>query len=197
VIRLALTGSIGMGKSTVARMFAAEGVPLFDADAVVRDLQANDPALIARIGERFPGTVTDGVLDRDRLARTVLGKPAELEALEAIVHPAVRAARAQFIEQNRAAPALLFDIPLLFETKGEGAFDKVIVVSAPAEVQRERVLARPGMTPEKLDAILDRQMPDEEKKRRADFVVDTGTDLSTTAGQVRDILSCLGIRSGG
>jgi dephospho-CoA kinase len=197
VMRLALTGSIGMGKSTVARMFARAGVPVFDADAVVRDLQANDPSLITEVGKRFPGTVTDGVLDREGLAHVVLGHPGELKALEAIVHPAVQAARTHFIDRNRDAPALLFDIPLLFETRGEGQFDKVIVVSAPVEVQRERVLARPGMTPEKLDAILARQMPDKEKRNRADFVVDTGGDLSTTERQVGDILSCLGIGRGG
>jgi dephospho-CoA kinase len=193
VIRLAITGSIGMGKSTVAKMFEQAGVPLFDADAVVRDLQANDPELIAAIGRRFPGTVTMGVLDRDTLARMVLGYPAELEALEAIVHPEVQNARARFLEENKNAPALLFDIPLLFETGGEKAFDKVIVVSAPAAIQRQRVLARPGMTEEKFDAILSRQMPDEEKRRRADFVIDTGADLSTTERQVGDILYCLGI----
>jgi dephospho-CoA kinase len=193
VIRLAITGSIGMGKSTVAEMFERAGVPVFDADAVVRDLQANDPELIAAIGRRFPGTVAGGVLDRDRLSRLVLGYPAELEALEAIVHPEVQEARAKFVKENEGAPALLFDIPLLFETGGEKAFDKIIVVSAPAATQRQRVLARPGMTEEKLDAILARQMPDEEKKRRADFVVDTGTDLSTTERQVGDILYCLGI----
>jgi len=196
-MRLALTGSIGMGKSTIAKMFERAGVPVFDADAIVRDLQANDPALISAIGERFPGTVTNGVLDRERLALKVLGFPAELEALEAIVHPAVQLARTHFIEKNRDAPALLFDIPLLFETGGEGEFDKVIVVSAPIEVQRERVLARPGMTPDKLDAIVARQMPDKEKRNRADFVVDTGGDLSTTERQVGDILSCLGIGRGG
>ena len=196
-MRLALTGSIGMGKSTVARMFERAGVPIFDADAVVRDLQANDPSLITEIGKRFPGTVTDGVLDREGLAHVVLGHSGELKALEAIVHPAVQAARTHFIDRNRDAPALLFDIPLLFETRGEGQFDKVIVVSAPVEVQRKRVLARPGMTPEKLDAILARQMPDKEKRNRADFVVDTGGDLSTTERQVGDILSCLGIGRGG
>ena len=196
MIRLAITGSIGMGKSTVAQMFERAGVPLFDADAVVRDLQANDPELIAAIGRRFPGTVAGGVLDRDRLSRLVLGYPAELEALEAIVHPEVQEARAKFVKENEGAPALLFDIPLLFETGGEKAFDKIIVVSAPAATQRQRVLARPGMTEEKLDAILERQMPDEEKKRRADFVVDTGTDLSTTERQVGDILYCLGISAG-
>lgn len=193
MIKLALTGSIGMGKSTVAQMFERAGVPVFDADAVVRRLQAEDPALIAAIAERFPGTVEMGVLDRDALGALVLGKPAELAALEAIVHPAVHAERARFLLNNRDSPALLFDIPLLFETHGEDAFDKVVVVSAPADVQRGRVLARPGMTREKLDAILERQTPDEEKRRRADFVVDTGGDLSTTEEQVRDILSCLGL----
>ena len=118
MIRLALTGSIGMGKTTVARMFERAGVPVFDADAVVRNLQANDPELIAAIGRRFPGTVASGVLDRDRLSRTVLGYPAELEALEAIVHPEVQKARARFLAENEDAPALLFDIPLLFETGG-------------------------------------------------------------------------------
>lgn len=197
MIRLAITGSIGMGKSTVARMFERAGVPLFDADAVVRELQAKDRGIIAAIGRRFGGTVRDGVLDREALSRAVLGHPAELEALEAIVHPAVQEARSQFVEENADRPALLFDIPLLFETEGEGAFDKVIVVSAPADVQRQRVLARPGMTREKFEAILERQMPDEEKRRRADFVIDTGVDLSTTERQVGDILACLGIgRSG-
>lgn len=197
MIRLAITGSIGMGKSTVARMFERAGVPVFDADAVVRELQAKDPEIIASIGRRFGGTVSGGVLDRDALSRAVLRSPAELDALEAIVHPAVQAARLRFIEENADRPALLFDIPLLFETGGQDAFDKIIVVSAPADMQRERVLARPGMTREKFEAILKRQMPDEEKRRRADFVVDTGVDLSTTERQVGDILACLGIgRSG-
>ena len=192
-MRLALTGSIGMGKSTVAAMFERAGVPVFDADAVVRRLQAEDPALIVAIGERFPGTVNDGVLDREALAERVLGQPGELAALEAIVHPAVHAERARFLLANRDKPALLFDIPLLFETHGEDAFDKVIVVSAPAAVQRERVLARPSMTASKLDAVLARQLPDSEKRARADFVIDTGGDLSTTEAQVRDILACLGL----
>lgn len=197
MMRLAITGSIGMGKSTVAKMFEEAGVPVFDADAVVRDLQTNDPQLIASIGERFPGTVRSGALDREALARAVLGVPLELEALESIVHPEVQAEREHFIESHKHAPALLFDIPLLFETSGEKAFDKVIVVSAPAEIQRERVIARPGMSPAKLDAILARQMPDEEKRKRADFVIDTGGDLSTTQGQVSEILYCLGLRPGG
>ena len=197
MMRLALTGSIGMGKSTVAQMFARAGVPVFDADAVVRHLQAEDPQLIATIGERFPGTVAAGVLDREALAAHVLGKPEELAGLEAIVHPSVHHERARFLLANQDEPALLFDIPLLFETHGESAFDKVIVVSAPADVQRARVLARPGMTEAKLDAILARQMPDSAKRARADFVVDTSGELSTTAAQVRDILACLGLgRSG-
>jgi dephospho-CoA kinase len=195
MIKIALTGSIGMGKSTVAQMFESAGVPTFDADAVVRRLQSEDPVLIAAIGGRFPGTVSEGVLDREELAARVLGKPDELASLEAIVHPAVHAERARFLLDNRDKPALLFDIPLLFETHGEHAFDKVIVVSAPAEVQRARVLARPGMTEDKLAAILARQTPDDDKRDRADFVVDTGADLSTTEDQVREILACLGLRA--
>ena len=194
---IALTGSIGMGKSTVARMFEAAGVPVFDADAVVRTLQGPGGALVPRIGERFPQTVRGGVLDRERLARLVLEDPARLRALEEIVHPAVQQARAEFIDAHRNAPALIFEIPLLFETGSDSEFDKVIVVSAPEAVQRERVLARRNMTSEKLASILSRQMPDEEKRRRADFVVDTGRDLSTTERQVRDILACLGLGSGG
>jgi dephospho-CoA kinase len=196
MIRLALTGSIGMGKSTVAQMFERLGVPVFDADAEVRRLQLEDADLIATIGRRFPGTVEEAKLDRDALASRVLGHPAELEALEAMVHPAVQAARTRFIGAHAQAPALLFDIPLLFETGGGAEFDKIITVSAPAEVQRERVLARPGMSEEKLSAILARQMPDEEKRRLADFVIDTSADLSTTESQVRHILACLGIAEG-
>jgi len=196
MIRIALTGSIGMGKSTVAEMFRQAGIPVFDADAVVRRLQAEDPELIAAIGERFEGTVADGVLDREALSAQVLGRPDELAALEAIMHPAVHAQRARFLLDNRECPALLFDIPLLFETHGESAFDKVVVVSAPADLQRERVLGRPGMTEAKLRSILERQMPDAEKRARADFVVDTGGDLSTTQRQVSEIIACLGVRGG-
>ena len=196
MIRLALTGSIGMGKSTVAAMFEKAGVPVFDADAVVRRLQTEDPNLIAAIGARFPGTVANGMLDRDALSAAVLGQPGELAALEAIVHPAVHPERARFLLDNRDSRALVFEIPLLFETHGEEAFDKVIVVSAPADVQRERVLARPGMTAAKLDAILARQLPDADKRKRADFIINTGGDLSTTQAQVRHILACLGVASG-
>jgi dephospho-CoA kinase len=196
-LRLAITGSIGMGKTTVAAMFEKAGVPVFDADAVVRDLQGNDPELIDAIGARFSGTVAGGKLDREELARKVLGYPDELQALEAIVHPAVHRAREHFVERHRDAPALLFDIPLLFETGGETSFDKVIVASAPADVQRARVLARTGMSEGKLDAILARQTPDSEKRKRADFIVETGTDLSTTEAEVRRILACLGLSAGG
>ena len=195
MIRIALTGSIGMGKSTVAKMFAAAGVPVFDADAVVRELQSPGGGLVAKIGELFPGCVRHGTLDRDCLAEIVLADPAKLKALEAIVHPAVREAREGFVAAHADSPALLFEIPLLFETGGEGEFDKVVVVSAPPDVQRARVMARFGMSGGKLGAILDRQMPDEEKRRRADFIVDTGTDLSTTESQVRDIIACLGLTS--
>ena len=193
MIRIALTGSIGMGKSTVATMFERAGVPVFDADAVVRKLQAPGGGLINRIGEQFPGTVRCGTLDRECLAHIVLADPEKLAALERIVHPAVREAREEFIVEHGQAPALLFEIPLLFETESEKEFDKVVVVSAPRDVQRDRVLARPGMSQAKLDSILERQMPDEEKRRRADFVVDTGVDLSTTESQVGEILACLGI----
>jgi len=196
MIRIALTGSIGMGKSTVARMFEAAGVPVFDADAVVRQLQGPGGALVERIGELFPGTVRSGTLDRGCLAQIVLEDPAKLAALEGLVHPAVREWREAFAAQHPDAPALLFEIPLLFETGGEKEFDKVVVVSAPADVQRARVLARRGMTAGKLDSILKRQVPDEEKRRRADFVIDTGVDLSTTERQVRDILLCLGLAAG-
>lgn len=196
MIKIALTGSIGMGKSTAARMVERAGLPLFDADSEVRALQGPGGALVEAIAARFPGSVRDGAVDRQALSALVLGKPEELAALEAITHPAVREARDRFIGDNADATALLFEIPLLFETGGEGAADKVIVVSAPAEVQRARVLSRPGMTREKLDAILARQMPDEEKRRRADFVIDTGGTLEETERQVMHILACLGLAPG-
>jgi dephospho-CoA kinase len=153
-------------------------------------------SLVERIGELFPGCVRSGTLDRECLAEIVLGDRAKLAALEAVVHPAVREWRQAFIDRQRDAPALLFEIPLLFETGGEYDFDKVVVVSAPGQVQRARVLERRGMTLAKLESVLARQMPDEEKRRRADFVIDTDTDLSTTEAQVRDILACLGVAAG-
>ena len=197
MIRLALTGSIGMGKSTVAAMFRRFGIPVFDADAVVRKLQSRGGALVKRIEERFPGTTGPEGVDREALSKRVVGDPEELAALEAIVHPAVHHERTRFIVENGDARALLFEIPLLFETGGAETFDKVIVVSAPADVQRERVMSRTGMNQEKFKALLARQMPDDDKRTKADFVVDTGGDLSTTEAQVRDILACLGLPAGG
>lgn len=196
MITLALTGSIGMGKSTVAAMFAEAGIPTFDADAVVRTLQGPGGRLVAPIEARFPGTTRDGAVDREALSATVLGDRDELAALEAIVHPAVHHERTRFIVDNGNAPALLFDIPLLFETGGDQAFDKVIVVSARAELQRERVLDRPGMTEEKFRQIMSRQLSDEEKRARADFVIDTSGTLDETRAQVRNILTCLGLPTG-
>jgi dephospho-CoA kinase len=196
MIKIALTGSIGMGKSTVAKMFEAAGVPVFDADVVVRRLQGPGGVLVERIGELFPGTVRSGTLDRDCLAQIVLEDSAKLAALEALVHPLVQEWRQAFIDSHRDAPALVFEIPLLFETSGETQFDKIVVASAPADVQRARVLHRRGMTPQKFDSVLRRQVPDEEKRRRADFVIDTGGELSTTETQVRDILTCLGLAGG-
>ena len=197
MIKVALTGSIGMGKSTVAAMFARAGVPVFDADAEVRRLQGRGGALVETIAKRFAGSVKDGAVDREALSALVLGRPAELAAPEAIVHPAVVEARERFNAEHADARTLLFEIPLLFETGGEGAFDKVIVVSAPADIQRRRVLARSGMSAPKLDSILARQMPDAVKRERADFVVDTGGDLSTTEQQVGHIIACLGLDAGG
>lgn len=197
MIRIALTGSIGMGKSTVAGMFEKAGIPVFDADYEVRQLQAAGGLLVDIIGQRFPGTVRDGVIDRDALSQIVIADPRELAALEAIVHPHVRELRARFIEQNSDRQALLFDIPLLFETGSEREFDTVVVVSAPAQIQRKRVLRRPGMTEEKLAGILGRQLPDEQKRAKADFVIDTSGDLASTERQVAEILACLGLSGGG
>jgi dephospho-CoA kinase len=196
MITLALTGSIGMGKSTVAAMFADAGIPTFDADAVVRELQGPGGRLVPLIEARFPGTTQDGAVDREALSAAVLSDRDELAALEAIVHPAVHHERTRFIVEHGDAPALLFDIPLLFETGGDEAFDKVIVVSAGVDLQRERVLKRPGMTRGKFEQILARQLPDAEKRARADFVIDTSGTLDETRAQVRNILTCLGLPTG-
>ena len=196
MITLALTGSIGMGKSTVAAMFAQAGIPTFDADAVVRRLQGPGGRLVPLIEARFPNTTREGAVDRDALSAVVLGDRDELAALEAIVHPAVHHERTRFIVEHGDSPALLFDIPLLFETGGHEAFDKVIVVTASAELQRQRVLDRPGMTAEKFEHILARQVPDEEKRELADFVVDTSGTMDETRAQVMNILTCLGLATG-
>ncbi len=188
MIVLGLTGSIGMGKSTVAGFFAACGVPVYDADAAVHRLYAGDA--VPLIEAAFPGTTQDGMVDRGRLAARVVGDPAALKRLEAIVHPLVRRAQEQFLADAEAAgaPVAVLDIPLLFETGGDVHCDAVVVVSAPAETQAARVMGRPGMTEEKFTGLLAKQMSDAEKRRRADFVVDTSMDFDSTRAQVRAIL---------
>jgi dephospho-CoA kinase len=191
MIRLGLTGSIGMGKSTVAAMFAEEGVPVFDADAAVHRLQGAEGALVEEIERRFPGTTGPGGVDRGALAERVLGEGAALRDLEALVHPAVARERAAFLEAHADAPVVLLDIPLLFEAGGWREVDRIAVVSAPAEVQRARVLGRPGMSEAKLERILARQIPDADKRARADFVIETGGAMEETRRAVRRILACL------
>jgi dephospho-CoA kinase len=188
LIVLGLTGSIGMGKSTTARMFRESGVPVHDSDETVHRLYAGKAAPL--IEERFPGVVQDGVVDREKLARAVLGQPEALKDLERIVHPLVRADADAFLERHRQAGAtlVLLDIPLLYETGGEDRVDRIVVVTAPADVQRERVLARPGMTTEKFEAILSRQVPDAEKRRRADFLIDTGQGMDEARRRVAEIV---------
>lgn len=188
---LGLTGSIGMGKSTVARMFADEGVPLFDADAAVHALQGPGGALVGAIEAAFPGTTGAGGVDRTALGERVLGDSAALARLEALVHPAVAEARAHFLAAHAAAPVVVLDIPLLYEKGLEAGVDKVAVVSADPEAQRARTLARPGMTAERFDATLARQLPDAEKRARADFVIPTDCSQSETRACVRHILACL------
>ena len=191
MIVLGLTGSIGMGKSTTARMFAEEGARVHDADAAVHRLYARGGAAIGPIAEAFPGAVRDGAVDRAALAAQVMADRAGLARLEAIVHPLVARLRDEFIAEARAegAPVAVLDVPLLFETGQDGGVDAVVVVTAPETVQRERVLGRPGMTPERLSALLERQVPDAEKRARADFVVDTGQGLDAARDQVRRILA--------
>lgn len=188
---LGLTGSIGMGKSAVAAMFAAAGVPVFDADAEVRAMQGPGGALLAPIEAAFPGSTSDAGVLREILGERVFGNAEELARLEAIVHPAVDEKRADFLARHRDAPLVVFDIPLLFEKGGHTAVDWIVVVSAPAAVQRERVLARPAMTPEKFDRIIALQTPDAEKRARADHVIDTGTSLAETEREVRALIASL------
>jgi dephospho-CoA kinase len=188
---LGLTGSIGMGKSTVAEMFADEGVPVFDADAAVHRLQGRAGKLVAEIEAHFPGTTGPEGVNRGALADRVLGEPEKLRKLEALVHPAVAREREAFLAAHRDAAVVVLDIPLLFEAGGWSDVDRIAVVSAPEEIQRARVLARPGMTPEKLARILARQMPDAEKRARADFVIPTGGSLEETRQAVRRIVACL------
>jgi len=188
MIVLGLTGSIGMGKSTTAKLFAEAGVPVHDSDEAVHRLYAGPAAPLVEAA--FPGTVKDGVVDRAALSRRVVADVAAIRQLEGIVHPLVRADADRFVARNRAAgtPLVVLDIPLLFETGGTNRVDKIAVVSAPAKVQRDRVLARPGMSAEKFEAILARQTPDAEKRRRADFVIDSSRGIEAAREQVHAIV---------
>ena len=189
MIVLGLTGSIGMGKSTTAKMFAEAGVPVHDSDETVHRLYSGVAAPLVEAA--FPGTAVGGVVDRVKLGARVLGDAGALKQLEAIIHPLVRADADAFLARHRNAgeSIAVLDIPLLFETGGRGRVDKVVVVTAPAEVQRQRVLARPGMTEEKLAAILAKQVPDEEKRRLADFIIDTGQGLDAARAAVDAIIA--------
>ncbi|MEO0699574.1 MAG: dephospho-CoA kinase [Pseudomonadota bacterium] len=188
---IGLTGSIGMGKSTVAAMFTEAGVPVFDADAEVRAMQGRGGELLPAIEEAFPGSTNAEGVDREALGKLVFGNAEKLAQLEAIVHPAVGQKRSEFLARNASEPMLVFDIPLLFEGSGHEAVDTIVVVSARPEAQRQRVLARPGMTVEKFERILGLQTPDADKRERADHIVDTGTTLAETRDQVSDLIDRL------
>jgi len=193
MLLIGLTGSIGMGKSETAKMFAALGLPTYDSDAAVHSLYDKGGAAVAPIEAAFPGVTVDGRIDRTKLSARVLGDHAALKQLEAIVHPLVGGHQAAFLHAAaaRGAKMAVLDIPLLFETEGHKRVDVTIVVSAPPDMQRERVLARPGMTREKLDAILAKQLADVEKRRRADFVVDTSLGLEHAQAEVAKIVKAL------
>jgi len=193
MILVGLTGSIGMGKSTTAEMFARAGAPVYDADAEVRRLYAPGGAAVAPVEAAFPGVTVAGAIDRADLAERVLGDPAALARLNGIVWPLMGVSRAQFLSRAEAAGAdfAIMDIPLLLETGGEQNVDVVVVVSAPEAVQRRRVLGRPGMTQEKFDAILAAQMPDQDKRARADFVIDTSLGLNSAKSQVAAVITAL------
>lgn len=188
---IGLTGSIGMGKSTVAAMFAEAGIPVFDADAEVRAMQGPGGELVPAIEAAFPGSTGPEGVDRERLGAQVFADKAALTRLEAIVHPAVAAKRAAFLEQHHDKRAVVFDIPLLFERGGHEAVDTIVVVSAPEAVQRARVLARPGMTPEKFAHIFGLQLHDTHKRDRAHYVIDTGTSLDDTRAQVAALIAAI------
>lgn len=197
MIVVGLTGSIAMGKSETARMFASLGVPVFDSDAAVHALYAKGGVAVEPVSEAFPGTVRDGAIDRTLLTAQLGEEPTRFAKLEGIVHPLVRTEQDRFLAVQREAGAAIavLDIPLLFETGRDREVDCIVVVSAPPGIQRRRVLARPGMTPEKFERILSRQMPDEEKRARADFVVDTSQGLDHALAQVRDIADHLEART--
>jgi dephospho-CoA kinase len=188
---IGLTGSIGMGKSTVAAMFAQGGIPVFDADAEVRAMQGPGGELVPAIEAAFPGSTGPEGVDRDRLGHQVFADKEALARLEAIVHPAVAAKRAAFLAAHHDKRAVVFDIPLLFERGGHESVDMVVVVSAPEEIQRARVLARPGMTPQKFEHIFGLQLHDTHKRARADHVIDTGTSLEETARQVAALIASI------
>jgi len=188
---LGLTGSIGMGKSTVAQMFAELGVPVFDADAAVHRMQSAGGSLLPAIEEAFPGVTGPKGVDRAELGRRVFGDAQALQRLESIVHPAVAAERETFLIEHGGQPLVVFDIPLLFEKGGWERVDAVLVVSAPAEVQRRRVLARPGMDAHRFAEILDLQIPDAEKRARADYIIDTGVELAQTRQAVAELVEKL------
>lgn len=188
---LGLTGSIGMGKSTVAQMFAELGVPVFDADAAVHRLQGPQGRLLGAIEAAFPGTTGPGGVDRAALGARVFGDAKAMTRLETIVHPVVAAEREAFLIEHAGQKLIVFDIPLLFEKGTQDRVDAVAVVSADFETQRRRVLARPGMTPEKFAAILERQVPDAEKRTRADYVIDTGCPIEQTREAVRTLVGKL------
>ena len=193
MILIGLTGSIGMGKSTTAAMFRDLGVPVYDADAAVHRLYDTGGAAVGPVGQAFAGVVRDGRVDREALRQAVLGKPEELKRLNAIVHPLVGRDRIGFFAKAEAdgADLVVLDIPLLFETGGHAGVDAVVVASAPADMQRKRVLARPGMTPDRLDAILAQQLADAEKRARAHFVVDTSRGLEPARQQVAEIIAAV------
>ncbi|MGD0847365.1 dephospho-CoA kinase [Bradyrhizobium sp.] len=192
MIILGLTGSIGMGKSTTAKLFAEAGVPVYDADAAVHRLYEGEA--VPAIEAAFPGTTADGKVDRTRLSAQVVHDAAAIKRLEQIVHPMLGASRQKFLDdaEQSGAPVAVVDVPLLFETGGEKRVDAVVVVTTTPEIQRQRILARDNMTPEKLDAILARQLPDAEKRQRADFVVDTSHGLDPVRARIRDILAQAG-----
>jgi dephospho-CoA kinase len=189
MLLLGLTGSIGMGKSTTAKLFAEAGVPVYDADAAVHMLYEGEA--VPTIEAAFPGTTTDGKVDRNKLSARVVHDSAAIKQLEQIVHPMLGASRQKFLDEaeRSGAPVAVVDVPLLFETGGEKRVDAVVVVTTTPEIQRQRILARDNMTSEKLDAILARQLPDAEKRRRADFVVDTSHGLDPVRTRIRDILT--------
>ena len=188
---LGLTGSIGMGKSAVAAMLRGLGVPVFDADAAVHALQGPGGACIEPIERAFPGTTGPTGVDRQKLGAAVFGNPDALKILERIVHPEVAELRRAFLAGNTGAPLIVFDIPLLYEKAGEHGLDAVVVVSAPPEMQRQRVLARPGMTEEKFEQILALQVPDADKRARADYVIDTGVSLAETRHAVQQLIHAI------